>query len=143
MNERPMSGWAVGGVVFAATMMLVVGTFQILAGLVALIDDQFYVVGRDYTFKFDITAWGWIHLLLGILLVLCGWALFARSAWAGVAAIVLAGLSAIANFLFIPYYPFWSMLIIAVDVFVIWALTAHGREFRELKKAEGEYRMHR
>ena len=125
-----MSGWAVGGVVFAATMMLVVGTFQILAGLVALLDDEFYVVGRDYTFKFDVTAWGWIHLLLGILLVVCGWALFARSAWAGVTAIVLAGFSAIASFLFIPYYPFWSLAIIAVDVFIIWALATQARAFR-------------
>jgi hypothetical protein len=126
MNERPISGWAVGGIVFAATMMLVVGTFQIIAGLVAILDDEFYVVGRDYTFKFDVTAWGWIHLVLGVLLVLGGWALFARSAWAGVAAIVLAGLSAIANFLFIPYYPFWSIVVIALDVWVIWALTRPG-----------------
>jgi hypothetical protein len=127
MNERPpMSGWAVGGVVFAATMMLVIGTFQIIAGLVAIIDDEFYVVGREYTFELDTTAWGWIHLLLGILLVVCGWALFARQAWAGATAIVLAGLSAIANFLFIPYYPFWSILVIALDVWVIWSLTRPG-----------------
>ena len=121
-----MSGWAVGGVVFAATMMLMVGTFQIIAGLVAIFDDEFYVVGRDYTFELDTTAWGWIHLLLGILLAVGGWALFARNAWAGVFAIVLASLSAIANFFFIPYYPFWSIVIIALDVWVIWALTRPG-----------------
>jgi hypothetical protein len=121
-----MSGWAVGGVVFAATMMLVIGTFQMIAGLVAIIDDEFYVVGREYTFELDTTAWGWIHLLLGILLAVCGWALFARNVWAGVAAIVLAGLSAIANFFFIPYYPFWSIVIIALDVWVIWSLTRPG-----------------
>lgn len=126
MNERPISGWAVGGIVFAATIMLVVGTFQIIAGLVALIDDEFYVIGRDYTFKFDVTAWGWIHLVLGVLLVLGGWGLFARSAWAGVAAIVLAGFSAIANFLFIPYYPVWAIVVIALDIWVIWALTRPG-----------------
>jgi hypothetical protein len=126
MNERPMSGWAVGGVVFAATMMLVIGTFQMIAGLVAIFDDEFYVVGREYTFKLDTTAWGWIHLLLGILLAVCGWALFARRAWAGVTAIVLAALSAIANFFFIPYYPFWSIVVIALDVWVIWALTRPG-----------------
>jgi hypothetical protein len=126
MSERPISGWAVGGIVFAATMMLVVGTFQIIAGLVALFDDEFYVVGREYTFKFDVTAWGWIHLILGALLVLGGWALFARRAWAGVFAIVLAGFSAIASFLFIPYYPFWSIVVIALDIWVIWALTRPG-----------------
>jgi hypothetical protein len=126
MNERPISGWATGGVVFAATLMLVVGTFQMIAGLVAILDDEFYAVGREYTFELDTTAWGWIHLLLGILLAVGGWALFARNVWAGVFAIVLAGLSAIANFFFIPYYPFWSIVIIALDVWVIWALTRPG-----------------
>jgi hypothetical protein len=125
-RERPLSGWATGGVVFAATMLLIIGTFQVIAGLVAIIDDEFYVVGREYTFELDTTAWGWIHLLIGILLLLCGWGLFARSAWAGVAAIVLAGMSAVANFFFIPYYPFWSIVVIALDVWVIWALTRPG-----------------
>ena len=97
-----------------------------IAGLVAIFDDEFYVVGREYTFELDTTAWGWIHLLLGILLAVGGWALFARNAWAGVFAIVLASLSAIANFFFIPYYPFWSIVIIALDVWVIWALTRPG-----------------
>jgi hypothetical protein len=126
MNERPISGWAAGGIVFAATMLLIIGTFQAIAGLVAIFDDQFYVVGREYTFKLDTTAWGWIHLLLGILLGVCGWALFAARAWAGVTAIVLASLSAIANFFFIPYYPFWSIVVIALDVWVIWSLTRPG-----------------
>jgi hypothetical protein len=121
-----MSGWAVGGVVFAATMLLIIGVFHAIAGLVAIIDDDFYVVGREYTFKLDTTAFGWIHLLMGLLLVGAGWALFARRAWAGVAAIVLAGLSAIANFFFIPYYPFWSIVVIALDVWVIWSLTRPG-----------------
>jgi hypothetical protein len=121
-----MSGWAVGGVVFAATMLLIIGVFHAIAGLVAIIDDDFYVVGREYTFKLDTTAFGWIHLLMGLLLVGAGWALFARRSWAGVAAIVLAGLSAIANFFFIPYYPFWSIVVIALDVWVIWSLTRPG-----------------
>jgi MFS family permease len=89
----------------------------------ALIDDEFYVVTRNYTFDLDTTAWGWIHLLLGLLLVATGFGLFARQAWAGVTAIVLAGWSALANFFFIPYYPFWAILVIALDVWVIWALT--------------------
>jgi hypothetical protein len=122
----PMSGWAVGGVVFAATMLLIIGTFQVIAGLVAIIDDDFYVIGREYTFELDTTAWGWIHLLIGVLLIATGLGLFARSAWAGVAAIFLASLSAVANFFFIPYYPFWSIVVIALDVWVIWAITRPG-----------------
>ena len=126
MNDRQMSGWAVGGVVFAATMLLIIGVFHAIVGLVAIIDDEFYVVGRQYTFELDTTAFGWIHLLMGLLLVGAGWGLFAGRAWAGVAAIVLAGLSAIASFFFIPYYPVWSIVVIALDVWVIWSLTRPG-----------------
>jgi uncharacterized membrane protein len=122
----PASGWAIGGIVFAATVLTIIGAFQIIAGLVAIFDDDFYVVTANYTFDLDTTAWGWLHLLLGILLVITGFGLFGRSAWAGVTAIMLAALSAILNFLFIPYYPFWSILVIALDIWVIWALTRPG-----------------
>jgi hypothetical protein len=121
-----ISGWAAGGIVFAATILLMVGIFQAIAGLVAIIDDQFYVVTRNYTFDLDTSAWGWIHLIIGILLAAVGWSLFARRTWAGVAAITIAMLSAVANFFFIPYYPFWAILMIALDVWVIWALTRPG-----------------
>ncbi|HEU5473519.1 MAG TPA: hypothetical protein VFV67_22975 [Actinophytocola sp.] len=120
---KPVSGWAIGGITFAATIMLMVGVFQAIAGLVALFDDQFYVVGDNYTFKFDITAWGWIHLILGIGLAIAGYGLFTRATWAGIVAMTLAVLSGIANFFFIPYYPIWSLVIIALDVWVIWSLT--------------------
>lgn len=127
MNDRQrVSGWAIGGVTFAATILLIIGTFQVIAGLVAIIDDEFYVVGRNYTFELDASAWGWIHLVIGLLVGLCGFGLFTRSAWAGVGAIFFASLSAIANFFFIPYYPFWSIVIIALDVWVIWAITRPG-----------------
>jgi uncharacterized membrane protein len=121
-----VSGWAVGGVVFAATVLMLIGVFQVIAGLVAIFDDDFYVVTRNYTFDLDTTAWGWVHLLIGILLVAVGFALFARSTWAGVAAIFLASLSAVANFFFIPYYPFWAIVVIALDIWVIWSLTRPG-----------------
>jgi hypothetical protein len=124
-REEP-SGWAMTGVVFAASILTLIGFFQIIAGLVAIFDDEFFVVARNYTFNLDTTAWGWIHLLLGILLVLTGFGLFSRQTWAGVTAIVLAMLTAIENFFFIPYYPFWSILVIALAVWVIWALTRPG-----------------
>jgi hypothetical protein len=122
-GQRPVSGWAVGGLVFAATVLTLVGVFQIIAGLTAIFDDNFYVVTRNYTFDLDTTAWGWIHLILGLVIVAVGFGLFTRRAWAAVAAIVLAGLSATLNFFFIPYYPFWAILLIALDVWVIWSLT--------------------
>jgi hypothetical protein len=114
------------GVVFAASMLTLIGSFQVIAGLVAIFDDEFFVVARNYTFDLDTTAWGWIHLLLGILLVVTGFGLFSRQAWAGVTAILLAMLTAVENFFFIPYYPFWSIIVIALCVWVIWALTRPG-----------------
>ena len=121
-----LSGWAVGGITFAGVMMILIGAFQAIAGLVAIIDDNFYVVGQNYTFDIDTTAWGWIHLLLGVVVLLAGFYLFRGAAWAAVTAVVLAGISAIANFFFIPYYPFWSLLMIAMAIWVIWALTRPG-----------------
>jgi hypothetical protein len=120
------SGWALSGVVFAASILTMIGLFQVIAGLVAIFDDEFFVVTQNYTFDLDASAWGWIHLLLGVLLLGTGFGLFSRRAWAGVTAIVLAMLSAVENFFFIPYYPFWSVIVIALAVWVIWALTRPG-----------------
>jgi hypothetical protein len=120
------SGWAIGGVTFAGVMMIMIGSFQAITGLVAIFDDGFYVVTQNYTFDFDTTAWGWIHLLLGALVLLAGIYLFRGATWAAAVAIVLAVISAIANFFFIPYYPFWSLLMIAMAIWVIWSLTRPG-----------------
>jgi hypothetical protein len=119
----PVSGWAVGGITFAACILTLIGAFQVIAGLTAIFNDNFFVVARNYTFDLDTTAWGWIHLLVGVLMLATGFGLFGRRAWAAVAAIFLALLSAVVNFFFIPYYPFWSILVIALDVWVIWSLT--------------------
>jgi hypothetical protein len=123
-DETP--GWAAGFIVFAAVMMIMTGVFQALEGLIAIFQNEFYVQTRDYLFKFDVTAWGWIHLILGIIVALAGWGLLSGRTWARVVGITLAVLSAIANFLWLPYYPFWSLLIIALNVFVIWALAVYG-----------------
>jgi hypothetical protein len=114
-----------------------------MAGLIAMFENEVYLPTRNYLFELDLSAWGWIHLVLGLVVAFAGWGLLSGRTWARVVGITLAAISATTNFLFIPYYPFWSILIIAVDVFVIWALTAHGREFKELKAAEDEYRMRR
>ncbi len=125
-RDGPDSGWALGGIVFAATMMVLIGGFQIIAGLVAIIDDDFYVVGANYTYDLDTSAWGWVHLIIGIVVLLGGFGLLQRKLWAAALAIGLAMLSAIANFFFIPYYPFWAILLIAMNIFVIWAITRPG-----------------
>jgi hypothetical protein len=124
--EPELSGWAAGGIAFAATMLALIGSFQVIAGLVALFNDEFFVVTRNYTFDLDVTAWGWIHLLIGIIALFTSYGLFTQKTWAGIVALVIATLSAIANFFFIPYYPFWSILIIAIDIWIIWAITRPG-----------------
>jgi hypothetical protein len=121
-----VSGWAVGGISFAGSIMILIGTFQALNGIVAIANENFFVVTRNYTFNLDVKTWGWIHLILGVAIFLTALALFAGRTWAGVTALALAILSAVNNFFFIPHYPWWSLLIIALDVWVIWSLTRPG-----------------
>ena len=124
--DRETSGTAVGFILFAAIMLIMVGCFQALQGLIAILENEFYVATRNYVFQFDATTWGWIHLIFGVIMAFAGWGLFSGRTWARVVAITVAVLSAIANFLWVPWYPFWALTIITLDVFVIWALVAHG-----------------
>ena len=127
-HSAEMNPWARGLAVFAAVMMMTVGVLHVIAGLVALFENEFYVVGAHYVLQFDLTAWGWIHLLLGILVAVAGYFVVQGAGWARGVGIGLAALSLIANFLFIPYYPVWSILIVALDVAVIWALCVWNRD---------------
>ena len=116
------SAWAGGLSVFAGAMMFTLGLFQFFEGLSAVLKDNLYVSTRDYVFQFDITTWGWIHLIIGLIAVLVGGAILAGQAWAFITGVIIAGLSALTNFMFIPYYPVWALVIIAFDIAVIWAL---------------------
>ena len=115
-------GVAGGGTVFAAVLLSVSGVMAILQGIAAIAEDDVYARVGNYVFEFDLTSWGWIHLILGILIVLTGVGLFSGANWARVVGIGLAGLSMIANFLWLPYQPWWSLTLVAIDVFIIWAL---------------------
>src|SRR5262245_8966651 len=125
-REPAVSGWAIGGLTFAGTMLILIGIFQAIDGIAAIANDEFFFSTQNYTFNLDTSAWGWIHLLLGIGLMIAGWSIFAGKTWAAVVALTLAMLSAVANFFFIPYYPFWAILIIALNCWVIWSLTRPG-----------------
>lgn len=127
MSKQPSTA-AVGWAMFAAIMLMIAGMFQIIAGIVALVDDTWYVKLPNYTLELDITTWGWIHLIAGIVLILAGAGILTGNLAARIVGVIAASLSAIANFAFLPYYPVWSIAIIAVNVTVIWALTAHGRD---------------
>ncbi|MEU6712512.1 hypothetical protein ABZ897_13610 [Nonomuraea sp. NPDC046802] len=118
----------VGLAYFAGSIMVLVGVFSIVAGIAAIFRSNVYVFRGNYVFMWDVTGWGWIHLALGILVLLAGLAVFSGQAWARVVGIVLAGLSAIVNFMFLPYYPIWTVLIILLDVMIICALAMYNRE---------------
>ncbi|MBC3844439.1 hypothetical protein GXW82_42845 [Streptacidiphilus sp. 4-A2] len=119
--RRPI---ATGWTYFAAVMMIFGGVMAIFEGIAAIAKDDLVVVTRHYSFSFSTTGWGWVHLVLGVLIVLAGVAVFSGAAWARAVGVALAGLALLANFLWLPYYPFWAFALIAVDILVIWALCA-------------------
>ncbi|MFC8227094.1 hypothetical protein [Streptomyces sp. NPDC057287] len=121
----PGGPWAAGGVMFAGVVLLVDGILSIVKGIAGIASDEVYTRISNYTFKFDITTWGWIHLVLGVILVFVGWGILKGTAWAWGVGIGLAALNLIANFVWLPYQPVWAIISVALDTFVIWALCAH------------------
>ncbi|WP_024800596.1 hypothetical protein [Nocardia sp. BMG51109] len=115
-------GLAAGTSIGAAALLITVGLLSLFQGISAVVKDDLFVVGVDYVYKFDITTWGWIHIVLGVVLVICALGLLTGTTWGRVAAIGIAALSILANFLWLPYYPWWSVLVIALDIVVIWAV---------------------
>jgi hypothetical protein len=128
VHRPPPKTWVVGLSLFAGVLMIVAGVFNAIEGLVALFHNEVYVAGPRYVFAFDLTTWGWIHLLIGIGVAAAGFALMSGRLWGRLVGIAIAVLSMLTNFLFIPYYPVWSLLIIALNVFVIWALCVYNRD---------------
>ena len=108
--------------VFAGVMLATLGALEILQGLSAVLKDDVYVRGVDYTYKFDVTTWGWIHLIIGVIAVAVGLGILYGQTWAVVGGLAIAVVSALGQFMFMPYYPFWSMLLIFMDIVIIWAL---------------------
>lgn len=129
-DTRGQTGW-VGWVVFASFMLMLVGAFHVIQGLVAVFRDEVFLVGPNgLVVDVDYTAWGWTHIIGGALAILVGVCLLAGQMWARIVAVIVAMLSAIANIVFLPAYPIWSTIMIAIDVIVIWAITAHGSEIK-------------
>ena len=120
------SGWAVGWTAFAGIMMTVMGIWWVIAGIVAIADDAFFVVTEEYIFQFDATTWGWIHLILGIVVLFAGFGLFSAQVWARTVGVIIAVLAGIVAFSWLPWYPVWGILFIVISIAVIWALTVHG-----------------
>ena len=120
--------WADGGTIFAAVLLTTVGVFQVLEGISAIAKDGVFATATDYVFDIDLAAWGWVHLLVGALAVLIGVSILYGKGWAMIAGMVIAVFSALSNFMFLPFYPLWALVVIAFDLFVIWSLsTVYGR----------------
>jgi hypothetical protein len=120
--------WVVSMATFAGVIMIVTAVFNGIEGLVALFRNEVYVVAPRYVFALDLTTWGWVHVLVAVIVGIAGVGVMSGQLWARMVGIAFALLSMIANFLFIPYYPVWSLLIITLDVFVIWALCVYNRD---------------
>jgi len=123
------TGW-LGWIYFAGVLMMLVGIFQTIAGLVAIFQDDVYLVSANSLVLFDYSQWGWVHFTFGLVLFFTSFSLLAGQTWGRILGVFLAVLSAVANFAFLPAYPIWSTLVIVADVLIIYAITAHGREAR-------------
>jgi hypothetical protein len=132
LRRSDVTGW-VGWIVFAGFFMIINGIFGGLQGLSALLRDQsYFVVGENGLLTFNYTAWGWIHLLLGILLIVVGIFLLRGAGWARILAVIIVGIHMIAQFGFISSFPIWGIIMIALDALILYALLVHGREMSAL-----------
>ena len=129
-KQNNVSGW-VGWIAFASFMMILGGIFQFIVGLTAILNDKFYFLVSNYIFTWDISVWGWIHVLVSLVVIMAGFALLNGQMWARIIGVVIAGASMLVNVAWIPYYPIWSLLIIVVDLLIIYALIVHGDELAE------------
>lgn len=121
-NPRGTSPWASGGTMFAGVLMLVSGILGILEGIAGIAKDDVYARIGDYVYKFNLTTWGWIHLVLGILVAVTGYGILKGATWGKACGVALASISVVLHFMWLPYQPIWALIAIAIGLFVIWAL---------------------
>jgi hypothetical protein len=127
-NTQTVSPGAHGIAVFAGVVMIIGGAFQALEGLSGIVHDKYLVVAPSTIYAFDLTVWGVIHLLVGLALLAIGIALLRGQTWGRFAGIIVAAISAILNFVWLPYSPLWAIIVIVVDVLIIWALASYLRQ---------------
>jgi hypothetical protein len=130
VNNNQPTAW-VGWGYFAGFMMVVMGVLQSIAGLVALLNNEWLVVGPERLVALDFTTWGWVHLITGIVVLAAGFSLFHGATWARTVGVILASFSFIANLAYVNAYPIWSITIMVIDILIIYALTVHGSELRD------------
>ncbi len=134
MSDRPVegtvevSGAAVSLTALAGILMFLLGGWWIIAGFVAIVNDDFFIVTQEWIFEFSTTSWGWTHLILGIVVLLASFGLFTGAVWARTVGVILAVISGLVAFAWLAYYPVWAILFVTMSVLTVWALTVHGRD---------------
>ena len=128
-GDTQTTGWT-GWIAFAGVMMMIGGLLNAFYGLIAVINDEWVVWGNRTAVYLDISQWGWVHIIVGLVVTLCGFGVFSGNVLARSVGVLIASLSLIVNFFFVPAYPLWAMTVIVIDALVIWALIVHGREMR-------------
>jgi len=118
------------GAIFGGVLLLVSSGMGLLQGIAAVADDELYAAGSDYLYQFDMTTWGTVHIVLAVIGAVVGVGILVGTAWAQVVGMIVAGISALTNFAFLPHYPWWAIVVIAIDGFVIWALSVQVRGHR-------------
>ena len=126
--SRERSSMAVGFTYFAAVIMMLMGVFGIIQGLAGIVHKDFYAVTPNYLFHFNASTWGWINLIVGVIVLLAAYGLFTGAIWARTVGVIVAMIAALDGFAFIPLYPLWGITVVTLAVIVIWALTMHGRD---------------
>lgn len=123
------TGWT-GWIIFAGVMLMIGGSLNLFYGIIAAVNDEWVVFTNRADVYLDVSEWGWVHIILGAVVFLAGIGVFSGNILARIVGVIVASISLLANFFFIPVYPLWALIVITIDVLVIWALTAHGREMR-------------
>ena len=128
--HKDASSWT-GWITFAAIIAITMGAYEAIMGLVAIFNDEYYLVGKNgLVVELDYTVWGWVHLIVGLLAVAGGLALMQGRSWGRMVVIGLAALSGLLNLGFLSAYPVWCTILIALDVIIIYALTVHWDDVR-------------
>ncbi len=128
-STQETTGWT-GWVVFAGVMMIIAGALWAIQGFIAIVKDNLVIFGSEGALFLNVTGWGWVHLILGILLFLCGFLVMQGNMFGRTIAVILATVSIIVNFIWLPVYPVWAIIVIVIDVFILYAVIVHGREMK-------------
>ena len=128
-RETERTGWT-GWISFAGVMLILAGSLGLIFGIIAAVNDNWVVFANRGAVSLDLSTWGWVHIIVGAIVLLAGFGVFTGNILARIIGVLVALASLILNFLWLPVYPVWSVIIITIDLLVIWALTAHGREMR-------------